>query len=487
MAKIPELKEKVLNSAKSLELGKYVWKYGIGPQMGYSFSTIHALAYSFIGFQTAYIATNWNPIYWNTACLIVNSGSLEEDSDKGTDYAKVAKALGDIISNGINISLIDINKSDFDFKPDVENNQILFGLKALSGLNGAAIASIKEQRPFTGIKDFMKRCNLGKVAMLSLIKAGAFDNLDLKWAGNRKVIMGYYISIISEPKSKLTLQNFSKLIEKGLVPESLDFERRVFLFNKYLKSHKFKIYYELDAMSYNFYEQYFDLDDVEVLMGRCFVKQTIWDRIYKKCMDIARNWLAENQESVKNELNQLLFKETWDKYAKGNTSAWEMDSLCFYHGEHELANVDKKRYGIIDFNKLPTEPEVDYFFKRNGKQIPIYKLFRIIGTVIAKNDAHSFVTLLTTEGVVNVKFTRDYYAMFAKQISEKQEDGHKRVVEKSWFARGNMIMVTGYRREDMFIGKTYKNTTGHQLYKIEGVSEEGEILLRHDRYEAKAE
>ena len=33
-------------------------------------------------------------------------------------------------------------------------------------------------------------------------------------------------------------------------------------------------------------------------------------------MDTARNWLAENQESVKNELNQLLFKETWDKYAK---------------------------------------------------------------------------------------------------------------------------------------------------------------------------
>ena len=259
------------------------------------------------------------------------------------------------------------------------------------------------------------------------------------------------------------------------------------MFNKYLKSHKFKIYYELDAMSYNFYEQYFDLDDVEVLVGRCFVKQTIWDRIYKKYMDTARNWLAENQESVKNELNQLLFKETWDKYAKGSTSAWEMDSLCFYHGEHELANVDKERYGIIDFNKLSTEPEVDYFFKRNGKQIPIYKLFRIIGTVIAKNDAHSFVTLLTTEGVVNVKFTRDYYAMFAKQISEKQEDGTKKVMEKGWFSRGNMIMVTGYRREDMFIGKTYKNTTGHQLYKIEGVSEEGEILLRHDRYEAKAE
>ena len=34
MSKIPELKEKVLNSAKSKALGEYVWKCGIGPQMG---------------------------------------------------------------------------------------------------------------------------------------------------------------------------------------------------------------------------------------------------------------------------------------------------------------------------------------------------------------------------------------------------------------------------------------------------------------------
>ena len=34
MDKIPDLKEKVLNKAKSSALGAYVWKYGIGPQMG---------------------------------------------------------------------------------------------------------------------------------------------------------------------------------------------------------------------------------------------------------------------------------------------------------------------------------------------------------------------------------------------------------------------------------------------------------------------
>lgn len=34
MSKIPELRDKVLNSAKSQALGEYVWKCGIGPQMG---------------------------------------------------------------------------------------------------------------------------------------------------------------------------------------------------------------------------------------------------------------------------------------------------------------------------------------------------------------------------------------------------------------------------------------------------------------------
>jgi DNA polymerase-3 subunit alpha len=67
--------------------------------MGYSFSIIHALAYSFIGMQTLYLGVYY-PIYWNTAYLIVNSGALggdeDDDGDKqdGTDYKKVAKAIG---------------------------------------------------------------------------------------------------------------------------------------------------------------------------------------------------------------------------------------------------------------------------------------------------------------------------------------------------------------------------------------------------------
>ena len=197
-------------------------------------------------------------------------------------------------------------------------------------------------------------------------------------------------------------------------------------------------------------------------------------------MDEARNWLKENQEKVLNQYNNLLFKETWNKYATGNISAWEMESLCFYYHKHELADIDKYKYGIVNFSTLSYEPEVDYFFKRAGRDIPIFKLYKIAGTIISKNNTKASVAILTTDGVVNVKFTKEYYAMYNRQISEVQADGSKKVLEKGWFSRGTKIMVTGYRREDTFVAKTYKTTPTHQLYRIVNVNNSN-ITLEHER------
>ena len=488
MSKIPKLHQKILDKASSDKLGKYVWENGVGPQMGYSFSVIHALAYSFIGFQTAYIATQWNPIYWDTACLVVNSGSLEDEDDneydedgqpvkkkeQATDYGKIAKAIGEIIRDGIKISLVDINKSDYGFKPDVKNNQILFGMKALNGVGSPIIEQIKANRPYVSFKDFLNKCPLNKTAMISLIKAGAFDNLeqDTKEIEPRIFIMAYYLSLTSEPKKKLNLQNFSGLINLDLIPQELSFQKRVFNFNKYLKAYKWKedninYYYIPHEYAIKFYLNNFDPDTIDkVSNGIPMIEQKNWEKIYQKIMDTARDWLKENQQQLLKEVNQKLFKAEWDKYAMGNISAWEMSSLCFYYHDHELKNINNRKYGIIDFNNLPVIPEVDYFFKRNGVQIPIYKLCRIAGTVIGKNDTRHSVVLLTTSGVVTVKLTRDYYAMFNRQISEVNEKGEKKVKEKGWFTRGVKLLVTGYRRDDTFVAKKYKSTGGHQLYKI---------------------
>ena len=518
MAKIPELHQKILDTAASPLLGKYIWERGVGPQMGYSFSTIHALAYSFIGVQTLYIATHWNPIYWNTACLIVNSGSLEEQEnveivsiyekedfetytyedlpdrsgkkkiEKTTDYTKLANAIGDITSKGIKVSLIDINKSGFSFEPDEENNEILFGLKGVNKIGGPVINQIINNRPYTGIIDFMKKCPLNKTQMISLIKSGAFDKVDEEWASKinkdnpRYSIMAYYISIISEPKKRLTLQNFNGLMQKNMIPNPLTYELRTFCFNKYLKKHKYGEYYLLDINSndLHFYANLYDNEGLEIINGIPYVNQKVWDKMYQSIMDKVRNWLKENQEKLLKKYNQLLFNEMWEKYAKGNISAWEMESLCFYYHEHELKNINNHKYGIVNFFNLNYEPEVDYFFKRGGRDIPIFKLYKIAGTIISKNNTKSSIVILTTDGVVNVKFTKEYYAMFNRQISEKQEDGSKKVLEKGWFVRGTKVMITGYRREDTFVAKTYKSTPTHQLYRIIDIRN-GNITLEHER------
>lgn len=516
---IPLLKKQVYEKAKSRGLADCVWSYVVSPGLGYAFSEIHSVSYSFIGFQTAYLATHWNPIFWNTACLVVNSGSLEEketeeeivslyeveDTDnydyedlpdrsgkkkkeKQTDYSKIAKALGDIIQRNIKVSLININKSGYSFEPDIENNEILFGMKALGGLNSEIIKTIISNRPYVSFKDFLNRCPLNKTAMVSLIKSGAFDSLEAEWARElnihpRYLVMVYYLSKMSEPKTKLTLQNLSGLLKKGLVPEQFDLQKRVYNFNKYLKDNlKQGKYYAFDEASLKFYSDNFNAEALEVINGRTCILQAKWEKIYKSQMEVIKSWLKDNQVKTLKEYNTSLFLEQWEKYAQGSLSAWEMNALCFYYHEHELEKINRKKYGIANFNNLNPESEIATFFKRGGKQIPIYMTYKIIGTVISKNDTRSTVSLLTTDGVVNVKFTKEYYAMYNRQLSEMQADGTKKVVEKGWFTRGTKLMVTGYRRDDLFNAKTYANTGTHQLYKITKVFNNGQDMeLTHDR------
>ena len=205
-------------------------------------------------------------------------------------------------------------------------------------------------------------------------------------------------------------------------------------------------------------------------------------------MKSIRAWMAENQQEILKQLNEKIFLEEWTKYCgKCNLSAWEMDALSFYYHEHELKDLDYFKYGLTSFYDLPEEPIVDRFFYRKQAQIPLYKIFKIIGTCIAKDKVKSTISLLTREGVVTVKFRKEYFALFDKQISEIQSDQTKKVVEKSWFNRGNIIMVQGIRRGDDFIVKKYSNTAGHQLYKVLDIDENGDMILQSERYDTQNE
>ena len=522
MAKIPELRAQVYEKMNNDVIADYIWEIAVRPQLGYAFSMNHSLPYSFVGIQTIYLAINFNPIYWDTACLIVNSGSLEDNSEEeivdiyepeaqdlsegvifidlpdkkekirktsSTDYGKVAKAIGDIRGAGIKVSLININRSDFGFSPDVENNQILFGLKGLLNVGDELVMNIIEKRPYISPRDFINKVKPTKQAMISLIKSGAFDEML-----ERKMCMAWYIWETCDKKKRLTLQNMPGLIRYGLLPEDTDEQimaRRVFEFNRYLKavckSAEMPGMYKLDERAINFLmeleeEKHIQYDGA----NGYYLSEKIWDKsVYQPWMDVFRKWIATNKDEILNNLNSTIFKEDWDKYAKnGNISAWEMEVLCFYYHDHELSNVNKEKYGFVNFFELPEDPIVEKTFPtKNGGQGKLFKLFKICGTCIAKNKVKSTVTLLTTDGVVEVKFRKEYFSLFDKQISERQVDGTKKIVEKSWFNRGSMIIVQGYRSGDNFIPKKYATTGGHQLYKIEEIKSNGDLILQDQRYQ----
>lgn len=501
----------------SKDLCNYVWNVLVATSRGYGFNASHTLAYSLVGLQEMNLAYRWPTIFWNCACLITDSGGAEEEEEaevvdiyepedftefeyedaedrktkkkkrRSNNYDKIATAIGKMRAEGINITPPDINTSQYTFYPDVDNNRILFGFRGMLNVGDEVIATAIENRPYKSPKDFVQKVNPKKTSMISLIKAGAFDSMM-----DRKMCMAWYLWEICDKKQRLTLQNMPSLMRYNLVPNDSDefvLARRVYEFNRYLKAITkadacaYKDMYTLDSRAIDFMQE-LGLDEImETDNLAWFVKQKDWDKVYQKYMDTFRNWLSANKEDVLKQLNTLIFKEEWDKYASGNISSWEMEVMCFYYHEHELAHLDQLKYGFVDFNELPEDPIIDRTFYKGGKEINIFKLNKICGTCIAKDKAKGTVTLLTPTGVVTVKFRKEYFAMFDKQISELGADGKKHVQEKSWFNRGSMIVVQGIRSGDQFITKKYASSGGHQLYKITEVFPNGEIALQTERYQ----
>ena len=88
--------------------------------------------------------------------------------------------------------------------------------------------------------------------------------------------MTYYVSKVCDAKKRLTLQNFNGLIEYNVIPLSdLVLQKQIFKFTKYLKANK-KVgkYYVFDNICEEFYNKYFDQDQLEIINGLTCILQT---------------------------------------------------------------------------------------------------------------------------------------------------------------------------------------------------------------------
>ncbi len=136
---------------------------------GYGFNKSHSAAYAVLAYRTAYLKAR-HPQYFMAAILTSERGTQE----------RVVKYINECREMEIAVLPPDINTSAVNFTPT--DMGIRFGLAAIKNVGEIAITSIVANKPFKSIFDFCERVDLRSVnkrVVESLIKAGAFDSVDI--------------------------------------------------------------------------------------------------------------------------------------------------------------------------------------------------------------------------------------------------------------------------------------------------------------------
>ena len=144
---------------------------------GYGFNKSHAAAYSLLAYHTA-----WLKVHYTAEFFCANMTVELDNTDK-------LKALfEDALKMGLTFDPPDINRGSYRFEP-VSNKVVRYGLGAIKGTGQQAIEAIVAARDaggaFTSLFDFyvrVDRSRINKRCVEALIKAGAFDSLQLNRA-----------------------------------------------------------------------------------------------------------------------------------------------------------------------------------------------------------------------------------------------------------------------------------------------------------------
>ena len=161
---------------------------------GYGFNKSHAVAYSLISYQTAWLATYYNAEW---ACAFL---------DKEPESRKEA-AINIAKSWGYTIKPLDINTSGRNWS--VQGTDTLVApLTTIKGLGDAAIDEILEKRPFTSVEQLLfdggvVARKLNKKSLDALCRAGAMRPLiDERFTGEKHF---WSAVVVDKPKNKKKL------------------------------------------------------------------------------------------------------------------------------------------------------------------------------------------------------------------------------------------------------------------------------------------
>lgn len=503
------LKEKFYNSVEShgnsINVANYVWEQCIKPQLAYSFSRNHVMPYSAEALQEMNLFYHYPSVYWNCATMIVNAGlangtsNNEEDiSSKTTDYGKIAKSIYRAKEGGVIVKAPSINDSELIFSPHEQDNSILFGLGAISGINNDVTSQILSNRPYTSFTDFYnknayKGSLVTKSKFIQLIKAGCFDEFE----PDRRVVMRQYFSLSTPNVTSLAMNNIGQIKAARVpIPKSIigPYNFRKYVCNKQFKygnhpKFKSKTLYWLDQKALKYFENHCKSSIVEGAdywfeSDRWVVVDKSLEKLLAPSIETLKTYV--NTPEFLDKFNKARAKQSMIESVDGlDVNRWAFSSISFYPNEHELAHIDRERYNISLFNELPEEPKfiTKSYGKREWKQ---FALAQIACTVIDKNDNHHMLTVLDIgNNVVQCKFNAEVYSFYKAQLSETDGSGNKMVMDKPWFRRGQTLILAGVRMGvDDFRVKSYKNSIyNHKVLRIDSINNEtGEVEITSYRY-----
>ena len=427
----------------------YVWEMQFKPMFEYSFSQPHVAAYTVIAIQQANICFKYGELYWKAAVLTTNS----------KDYSSTAVALAKL--KGFALPP-DINVAERGFKILEEEEKCLFGLNSIMKIGDDLITEIINNRPYTSTEDLLSKVNIGTDKMVNLIKAGCFDNINR----NRRALMINYIQSVVPERKKLTTANIPMLIENELIPEQFNEEVYLWkfrkeLFNKnnlYKQINKTQGYYRIKEDKIKREYMLLLSDNIEYLDNDYIgINSKDFNNIYEAKIEKLKNWLSTDEPRLA--LTKKERNDVWAKYCNGNELRWEMNSVNLYYNTHEIDIIPLDNYFTLDdYEKLPEKPIVTKTkVNKKGGKMEEYKLSVIAGSVINKNKDKKYIELSTPSGSVMVRLGGKY------NYYNKSSEG-----DPSWFERGTLLVIVGFRNEDSFIARTYKDSIyKHSVMKIE--------------------
>ena len=167
---------------------------------GYGFNKSHAIAYSIISYQCAFLF-NYYPVEWMAAFL---DKEPENRKERAINFAK---------KFGFKIQSIDINKSGTVWEIAEDNKTLIQPLTSLKGLGDKAIEQILNNRPFNTSEELLFNENityskLNKKALDALTRSGALNNLiDERFSGLKHF---WSATVVDRPKN---LKKFKENIE----------------------------------------------------------------------------------------------------------------------------------------------------------------------------------------------------------------------------------------------------------------------------------